>query len=80
MSAQGRREKVGREKVGNSRAKAGLRIGRHFTKKGEDPFECVEWEIRTARISNEQGEVVFEQEDCEIPKSWSQLATNVVVS
>ncbi len=59
---------------------AGLRIPRHFTRKGEDPFSTVEWELRTARIGNEKGETVFEQVDCEIPKTWSQLATNVVVS
>jgi ribonucleoside-diphosphate reductase alpha chain len=58
----------------------GLHIPRHFTRKGEDPFDTVEWEVRTARISNEKGETVFEQIDCEIPKPWSQLATNVVVS
>jgi ribonucleoside-diphosphate reductase alpha chain len=40
----------------------------------------VEWELRTATITNEKGEVVFEQTDVEIPKPWSQMATNVVVS
>ena len=59
---------------------SGLHIPRHFTQKGEDPFDSVEWELRTARITNEQGETVFEQVDVEMPKSWSQLATNVVVS
>jgi ribonucleoside-diphosphate reductase alpha chain len=69
------------ERRGNGRGKRlGLRIPRHFTRKGEDPFDSVEWELRTARISNEKGETVFEQVDCEIPRSWSQLATNVVVS
>jgi ribonucleoside-diphosphate reductase alpha chain len=58
----------------------GLSIPRHFTRKGEDPFGTVEWELRTARISNEKGEVLFEQLECEMPASWSQLATNVVVS
>ena len=37
-------------------------------------------ELRSARITNEQGEAVFEQTEVEVPKSWSQLATNVVVS
>jgi len=45
-----------------------------------DPFETVQWERRTATIKGENGEVVFEQDDCEIPASWSPLATNVVVS
>ena len=58
----------------------GLSLARCFTRPGEDPFDAVEWELRTAKISNERGEVVFEQTDVEIPKSWSQLATNVVVS
>ncbi len=58
----------------------GLALSRFFTRPGEDPFDAVEWELRSAKISNERGEVVFEQTDVEIPKSWSQLATNVVVS
>jgi ribonucleoside-diphosphate reductase alpha chain len=44
------------------------------------PFETVAWELRTASIKGEGGEVVFEQRDCEIPASWSHLATNVVAS
>ena len=60
--------------------RAGISIPRHFTRAGDVPLESVEWESRTARIANEKGDVVFEQEGCEIPKSWSQLATNVVVS
>ena len=45
-----------------------------------DPFDEVEWEIRSAVIGNEKGKVVFEQRDVEIPKTWSQQATNIVVS
>ena len=45
-----------------------------------DPFETTDWELRSAAIKGENGEVLFEQHDCEIPKAWSQLATNVVVS
>jgi ribonucleoside-diphosphate reductase alpha chain len=62
------------------RAVRGLSIPRHFTRPGEDPFDAVEWELRSAKITNEQGETVFEQTDVEVPKGWSQLATNVVVS
>ena len=47
---------------------------------GVDPFDEVEWEIRSALIGNERGEMVFEQRDVEIPKAWSQQATNIVVS
>ena len=58
----------------------GLTIERRFTRPGVHPFDEVEWELRTATITNEKGEVVFEQKDVEIPKAWSQMATNVVVS
>jgi ribonucleoside-diphosphate reductase alpha chain len=58
----------------------GLRIPRFFTRAGENPLDRVEWELRSARIGNEQGEVVFEQTEVLVPKGWSQLATNVVVS
>ena len=44
------------------------------------PFDTTEWELRSAAIKDERGEVLFEQHDCEIPQNWSQLATNVVVS
>ncbi|MEM9828358.1 MAG: vitamin B12-dependent ribonucleotide reductase [Planctomycetota bacterium] len=46
----------------------------------ESPFETTDWELRSAAIKDESGNVLFEQTDCEIPASWSQLATNVVVS
>ena len=62
------------------RGRQGLAIPRHFTRAGVNPLDEVEWELRSARISNEQGETVFEQTDVEVPKGWSQLATNVVVS
>ena len=58
----------------------GLEFPRYFTLPGVDPFDEVEWEIRSAVIGNEKGKVVFEQRDVEIPKSWSQQATNIVVS
>ena len=45
-----------------------------------NPFETVQWETRTAAIKGENGEVLFEQKDCEVPTFWSQLATNVVVN
>ncbi|HOS65690.1 MAG TPA: vitamin B12-dependent ribonucleotide reductase [Candidatus Latescibacteria bacterium] len=57
-----------------------FRISRYFSRPGTHPFDEIEWDIRTATIGNEKGETVFEQRDVEVPKSWSQLATNVVVS
>jgi ribonucleoside-diphosphate reductase alpha chain len=64
----------------NETVKRGLRFERFFTKRGVHPFDEVEWERRTAAISNDRGEKIFEQKDVEIPKSWSMTATNVVVS
>ena len=61
-------------------ARKGLAIERFFTTPGVDPAEELAWEIRTARITGEDGEVVFEQKDIEVPKTWSMLATNVVAS
>jgi ribonucleoside-diphosphate reductase alpha chain len=58
----------------------GLEFPRYFTLPGVDPFDEVDWEVRAAVIGNEKGKVVFEQRDVEIPKSWSQQATNIVVS
>jgi ribonucleoside-diphosphate reductase alpha chain len=58
----------------------GLTFPRFFSDADVDPFDEVEWELRSAVIGNERGEVVFEQRDVEIPRFWSQQATNIVVS
>ena len=58
----------------------GLEFPRFFSTAGVDPFDQVEWEVRDAVIGNEKGTVVFEQRGVEIPKAWSQQATNIVVS
>ena len=59
----------------------GLKVKPHFCPTDvADPFDTVEWELRTASIKDETGGLLFEQNDCEIPSFWSQLATNVVVS
>jgi len=57
-----------------------MNFTRVFSKENSHPFEDIEWEKRTAQITNEKGEVIFEQKDVEMPKHFSQLATNVVVS
>ena len=61
-------------------AQPGLDFPRFFSREGSDPFDEIEWESRVALIGNEQGKVVFEQRDVEIPSFWSQQATNIVVS
>ena len=58
----------------------GLSVRRYFTQAGSPPEDEIVWETRSAVIHGENGEVVFEQHDVEVPKSWSQLASNVVAS
>ena len=57
-----------------------MKISRHFTTAGTDVFSTVTFESRTSRIANPDGSVVFEMTDAQIPKSWSQLATDIMVS
>src|SRR5438094_5790069 len=64
---------------GNGHGKAqDLRFGRSYTPAGSHAYDLVEWERRTAAITGEKGQVIFEQKDVEVPRSWSQLAINVV--
>ncbi|MEA2658037.1 MAG: ribonucleoside-diphosphate reductase alpha chain, partial [Candidatus Binatota bacterium] len=65
---------------GMTREKSGLKINRYFTRAGISPYDEVEWEHRTATITNEKGKIVFEQANVDIPKAWSLMATQVVVS
>ncbi len=58
----------------------GLVFPRYFTDGKKSPFDAVEWEKRIALIGNEKGVTIFRQEDVEVPKSWSQTATNIVAS
>ena len=63
------------------RGNVGLKIDAEFCPEEVDsPFDTSEWELRSAAIKDESGTALFEQHDCEVPKKWSQLATNVVVS
>ncbi len=63
------------------KSKSGLKIKSRFCPdNNQTPFDTVAWELRSASIKDESGKALFEQNDCEIPATWSQLATNVVVS
>jgi ribonucleoside-diphosphate reductase alpha chain len=57
-----------------------IRVQRLFSDPNIKPFDQVEWEKRTAEITDDAGKVIFKQENVEVPKSWSILATKVVVS
>jgi len=58
----------------------GLRIDPYFAHPPVHPFDELEWEYRSAKISSDSGEAIFEQDNIEVPASWSQLATKVVAS
>ena len=60
--------------------KKSLRLERVFSDAKVTPFDQIEWEKRTAEITDDSGKVIFKQENVEVPKSWSLLATKVVVS
>ncbi|MBS0191129.1 MAG: adenosylcobalamin-dependent ribonucleoside-diphosphate reductase [Phycisphaerales bacterium] len=57
-----------------------MKISRRFTTAGSDPFASVKWVKRSSKISNPDGSIVFEMKDAEVPESWSQLATDIMVS
>ncbi|HUB66651.1 MAG TPA: vitamin B12-dependent ribonucleotide reductase [Candidatus Methylacidiphilales bacterium] len=60
--------------------KNGLTLQPLFSKPGVHPFDEIEWDKRTAEITDDSGKVIFKQEDVEVPKSWSVLATKIAVS
>src|SRR5438093_4534934 len=78
------KEEVLERKTGGTgspaKTQTGLEFRRYFTREGISPFDLVEWEYRTAAITSESGEVIFEQKNVEVPKSWSMMATNIVAS
>ena len=65
---------------GRSAGRKGMEVPRVFSTEGVSPYDQVEWEVRTAAIKDERGRALFEQTNCEIPATWSHLATNVVAS
>jgi ribonucleoside-diphosphate reductase alpha chain len=64
----------------NKKKAPGLTFRRLFTKPGVPPYGEIDWEFRTAQITDAQGNVIFEQKDVETPKDWSMTATNIVAS
>src|SRR6202166_2205339 len=64
----------------DQKVRKGLVFARRFTDGKTSAFDMVEWEKRTALIGNEKGTTIFRQEGVEVPKSWSQTATNIVTS
>jgi ribonucleoside-diphosphate reductase alpha chain len=61
-------------------AHGGLTFTRRFSKEGASPYDELQWEHRTASITDTRGNVIFEQKDVEVPVDWSMTATNIVAS
>ncbi len=73
-------QRGGASKKSAKSAKRTLRVSRVFSDSKVAPFDQIEWERRTAEITDDTGKAVFKQENVEVPKTWSQLATKVVCS
>ena len=58
----------------------GIKFARRFSRDGISPYDEVQWEKRTALITDSKGNTIFEQKDVEVPVDWSMTATNIVAS
>jgi len=64
--------------IKNTQSVSGLQFPRQFTKEGVNPFDMFEYDYRTSVIKNTTGEVVFQMDNVEVPKQWSQIATDIL--
>ncbi len=71
---------TGNGRTEGERARPGLRFGRRHTRAGADPLGAIDYERRDSVITNPDGSVVFELRGAEVPRAWSQLATDIAVS
>src|SRR5262245_56471041 len=69
-----------RQRRSDTSARKSLCVERVLSDANIQPVDQIDWERRTAEITDDSGRVIFKQEDVEVPKSWSVLATKVVVS
>ena len=56
----------------------GLQFSRQFTQEGVSPYNMFDYDYRTSVIKNPTGEVVFQMDNVEVPKQWSQIATDIL--
>ena len=56
----------------------GLKFHRKYTREDINVFDQFEYDYRTSVIRNPSGEVVFEMNNVEVPKTWSQIATDII--
>ena len=71
-------EEMLQKRITQNIGKKGLKVSRKFTKEGEDRYKGIEFENRTSKIINPDGSVVFEMNNVEVPKFWSQMATDIL--
>jgi ribonucleoside-diphosphate reductase alpha chain len=71
-------DKMLSDRIKNNIGKKGLKVKRVYTKRGTDRYDGIEFESRTSKITNPDGSVVFEMKNIEIPKDWSQIATDII--
>jgi ribonucleoside-diphosphate reductase alpha chain len=72
---------LGNESEGNGvQLQPGMKFPRRFTRPEVHPFDALEYQYRTSKITEPDGTIIFEMKDVEVPASWSQLATDIVVS
>src|SRR5471032_2576874 len=77
---QSRKSSVRTKNRASKKKNTGLRFERVFSDANVGPFDQIDWERRTAEITDDGGKVIFKQENIEVPKSWSALATKIAVS
>jgi ribonucleoside-diphosphate reductase alpha chain len=75
-----RKSTKSRNASGTSGKRQPLKINRVFSDAKVNPFDQVEWDVRNAKITDDAGNIIFNQDNVKVPKSWSFLATKVVVS
>ena len=80
-AAQGKTKILKKEDAAFARVnRKGMVFNRRFTTPGVHPFDQIEYEYRTSKITEPDGTVIFQMDAVEVPKFWSQLATNVICS
>src|SRR6476646_4085359 len=83
-ASQFNKGRKGRERARTRRDTGAQRAGLHFKRVFSDgkcaPFDEVEWERRTAEITDDSGKIIFKQDNIEVPADWSELATKIAVS
>src|SRR5467141_3170309 len=79
-SARRRSLPISSKRPSRPNSKKALSIGRVFSDPNVKPFDQIQWDRRTAEITDDNNKVIFKQENVEVPSSWSVLATKVVVS